>query len=132
MAKKIKTGLIVLIAVVFLLFYVVGYDVPYSKNLSLIDPLLTPTVIWLMIAFLGVALLLTLVSVIISIRKGNGHKVVNNIPLTKIGWGVSIMLVVIMGLTLWLTDYVTMFILSSVILILIAFIMVIVSTIKKA
>ena len=99
MAKKVKIVLIILIAISFLAFYTLGYDVPSLRNPSLIEPVMTPFIIGLMIGILLIAIVLTVVSIICGIRKGNGRKVVNNIPLTKIGWGVMALLLISLILT---------------------------------
>ena len=148
-SQLVKTVLIVITAICFLLFYMIGYDMPSLRNPALTEPWLTPLIIWLMIAMLGIAVVLTIGSIIIGIRKGNGKKRCNNIPLTKIGWGVTALLAVTLLLTfltgntdsipvngkaysdsLWLRAS-TMFVLTSAVMMIVAVAIAIVSMIRK-
>ncbi|MDO4820295.1 MAG: hypothetical protein Q3994_07990 [Prevotella sp.] len=64
MAKKIKYILIGLIAVVFILFYCRGYDMPWGGNPEFSEPLFTNIVLWLVVAVLIVAFAVAVISVV--------------------------------------------------------------------
>lgn len=99
MAKRIKICLILLVAVVFALFYLVEYDLPWSKNPAMIEPLLTPLVIWMVIAMVVVAIAAAGASICISLRTGNRKNVVNNIPLKKICWRIAVAVIALLCLS---------------------------------
>ena len=86
MARKIKTGLIILIAVVFLLFYTIGYDMLWEENPEFSSPLLTTVLLWLITAILIIAIATAVTAIIISFRKHNGKRIINGIPVKKITW----------------------------------------------
>lgn len=64
MAKKIKHILIGLIAVVFILFYCIGYDMPWGRNPEFSEPLFTNIVLWLVVVVLIVAFAVAVISVV--------------------------------------------------------------------
>ncbi len=99
MAKRIKVGLILLIAVVFALFYLVEYDLPWGKNPAMIEPLLTPLVIWMSIGMVVVAVAAATASICIGLRTGNHKNVINNIPLKKISWRIAVVIIALLSLS---------------------------------
>ncbi|MBQ0062406.1 MAG: hypothetical protein KBS94_00070 [Prevotella sp.] len=64
MAKKIKHILIGLIALVFILFYCIGFDMPWSRNPEFSEPLFTNIVLWLVVVVLIAAFAVAVISVI--------------------------------------------------------------------
>ena len=86
MEKKVMRLLLLLVAVVFLAFYTVGYDLPYVKNPNLCDPLLTPVLLWMMVVMVVVALLLAVVTGVMSIRKNRTAGMINRINTHRITW----------------------------------------------
>ena len=148
MEKKVKRILIALIALIFLAFYTFGYDLPYVKNPNLTDPLLTPVLLWLMVVMVTVALLLAVVSGVMSIRKNKGRERLNNINISRIGWCVAlpIVLIMIVSFLLGTTSQITvnnhpyensvwlrlgdMFIYTSLIEMVLAVVMIVVCSIK--
>lgn len=130
-----------------MLFYVIGYDIPWSKNPALTEPLLTPLIIWLIVIMAIAAVAVTAASVIISLRKGNNKIVINNIPFKKTNWGITIILIALLCISFGLgnTDAIMlngkaydnglwlrigdMLIITSFVLLLIAFILMILSSV---
>ena len=77
MVKKIKIIFFAVVAVIFIAFYTLGYDMPYVRNQALVEPLLTPVVLWLMIIMLVVTLGIAIGSAVLSFRKQNRKKTGN-------------------------------------------------------
>ena len=99
MSKKIKIILIALIAVVFVAFYTLGYELPYAANPVFIEPMLTPVVIWLMIIMLVAALVAVVLSIVTGAKCRSHETKVNNINTRWIGWGVAVPVALVMLLT---------------------------------
>ncbi len=104
MARKIKTGLIILIAVVFLLFYTVGYDMLWEENPEFSSPLLTTILLWLITAILIIAIATAVIAIIISFKKHNGKHIVNGIPVKKIAWITCACMTVLVIVALLVSD----------------------------
>lgn len=149
MIKKIKISLILLIAVVFLAFYTLGYDMPCSFNPTFNEPMLTPAIIWLMIVMVVATLSIAITSAVIGFKKQNHTSTVNNIRIRRIAWMVAIPVAVTLAATfllsntdaitingtpyndtLWLRTS-TMFIVTAFILIVGAIALILFSTLKR-
>lgn len=149
MSKKIKIILIALIAVVFVAFYTLGYELPYAANPVFIEPMLTPVVIWLMIIMLVAALVAVVLSIVTGAKCQSHETKVNNINTRWIGWGVAVPVALVMLLTflfgstdaidlngraynetIWLRAS-SMFVLTAVILIATAVVLILLSTFKR-
>lgn len=149
MVKKIKIIFFAVVAVIFIAFYTLGYDMPYVRNQALVEPLLTPVVLWLMIIMLVVTLGIAIGSAVLSFRKQNRKKTVNNVPLSKIALIVAVPVALLLLLTflfgsseaisinghvfdeaVWL-KFSNMFIVSAIVLIVGAIGLILYSTIKR-
>lgn len=86
-------------AVVFLLFYLVGYNMPSMWNESINSPLFTDLVIVLMIALLISAFAIALFSKFVSTRKNHTPAIVNGIKGKKVTRLVVLFVAVIMLLS---------------------------------
>ncbi len=99
-SRRIFYLLIGLSVVVFGLFFLVGYDMPFEENPDFNAPLFTNALIVLMCALLLVAFVLAVGSFVVSRRKAAyvGKTDVKQIPETKIArcvWGTLVLLLVI-------------------------------------
>ena len=83
-SQRVFYCLIGLAAVVFALFFLVGYDMPFEENPDFNAPLFTDVLIFLMWALLLLALVLAVYSVVRGYRKTEGsEKIVNGIPVKR-------------------------------------------------
>lgn len=67
-STAVRTVLIVIAAVIFAAFFLVGYEMPFEDNPQFAAPLFTDAVIWLIYVLAGMALVATAVSVGHTIR----------------------------------------------------------------
>lgn len=82
--------LVALIAVMFGLFYLVGYDNPYYDNPDFNAPVLSGALVVFAVAFVAVAFAVWLCALMSGLRKrGFGESVVNGIPTRRISYGVA-------------------------------------------
>lgn len=95
-----RRSVIIVSAVVFVLFYIVGFNMPYMANPSYNAPLLTDWVIWLMWIVLALTCGVLVWSVFVSgkLRKASDGKVFA-VPVRKISWGVTAGLLILMLLS---------------------------------
>lgn len=92
--------IVAVIALVFLSFYLVGYDTPYGADSGFYAPALTDGILILMYLLVLVTLGVMGYSVVKSLRSAKrGEKYVNGIPVQKISYSVSIGTAVVLVLT---------------------------------
>ncbi len=90
--------LIGLVAVVFALFALIGYNRPYEDNPDFSDPLFTDAVLVLMYLLVLIAAGISVWSVLKSL-KYKGERIVNGIPVGKIAAGVALGTLLLLVLT---------------------------------
>lgn len=84
-AGRVFLLLVAAAAVVFGAFYLFGFSVPYEENSNYNAPLLTDLLLWLSYILVGLAVVLTGVSVVRDIRtRMGGEAVTNGIPAARI------------------------------------------------
>lgn len=84
----------------FVLFRLVGFDMPYDENPDYNAPLLTGTLVGFMILLTVVALVMAVVSMVRSVRMNRGEDVVvNNVPARRISVAVAAATVLVLVLT---------------------------------
>jgi len=77
--------LVIIVALVFCAFYLVGFNIPYEDNPSFNAPLLTDAVAAVIYIFILTATTLTICSAVNGIRlRDRSSSTVNNIPATRI------------------------------------------------
>lgn len=77
-------------AVVFLLFWFVGYDRPFDENPNFNAPLFTDAVLALMFIMVFGTIIISLWTMWRSLKiRGKGEQTVNNIPIKKIGYSIT-------------------------------------------
>lgn len=138
-------------AVVFGLFYLIGYDRPFEENPQFTAPLLTNILLVFVALVFLLALALGIWTLAVSIRRRKGEgKVVNGVPVAKITYGIAgftVLLLVVTFLlgsssalsingatyseTFWLKAA-DMFVSSAVILIIVAVAAIVWSRVKGA
>ena len=97
LSHRFLVTMIVITAVVFVAFYLIGYEHPFSEDPDFIEPLLTPVLLGLMILVVVLAVGVTLWAVFVTLRKRKGAPhVVDGIPVATISMTVTIVTVVIM------------------------------------
>lgn len=95
-------ALMAVIAVVFALFFLVGYDRPYEENPNFSEPWLTGTVVSFVLLLLLVAVIVAVWSVVKSLRARQRELTNDNgVPARRIALGVSVGALIIMVVT-WL------------------------------
>lgn len=84
-SSRVLYVLIGVVAVVFALFYLVGFGTPYLPEPSFNAPMFTDAVLWLMALLLLLAAVVAVLAVIKTVRKtGKGDAVSNGIPVRRI------------------------------------------------
>ena len=106
--KNIKTGqistrilyvLVGITVVVFALFYLIGYNMPYMFDPTYNAPLFTDVVLWLLYIMTFLAVSVAVCAVVRGYRRRSRESVVNGIPVARIAWGTLALLVVLLVLT---------------------------------
>lgn len=103
-AEQISTRvlyvLVMLAAVIFGAFFLIGYDVPYEDDPTFNAPVLTDAVLIFIYALVAAAVLLAVAAVVVGIRRGvRSDAVVNNIPAARISWATAALLAVCLTVT---------------------------------
>ena len=89
-SRTILYGMVGIVTVVFIAFYLVGFEMPFSGNPTFNAPLLTDVLLWLMVIMTVAATVAAVVSLIKTIRKtGQSDGMTNGVPERKIAVGVS-------------------------------------------
>lgn len=89
--KRIQHVFFMLIAVVFALFWLIGYDRPYDEDSNFNAPLFTDLLLITTILVLVGAVVVAAWSVVRSLKTtGRGERMSNNIPVWKIGTIVAV------------------------------------------
>ena len=88
-SQRVLYLLITLAAVVFVLFYGIGYDRPFADNPSFNAPLFTDLLLSLMLVLILLAGGLSIWAVVRSVRKlrGSSGGIENNVPAAHISYG---------------------------------------------
>jgi len=91
LSSRIFYILIGVIVVLFALFWIIGYDMPYDDNPDYSAPLLTDALIWFMIVLTFATLGLAVLGAVNGVRKNKGENVVvNNVPARRISVAVVV------------------------------------------
>ena len=100
LSSRIFYILIGVIVVLFALFWIVGYDMPYDDNPDYSAPLLTDALIWFMIVLTFSTFGLAVFGAVNGMRKNKGENVVvNNVPARRISVSVIIGTALLLVLT---------------------------------
>lgn len=106
--KNIKTGqistrilyvLVGITVVVFALFYLIGYNMPYMFDPTYNAPLFTDVVLWLLYIMMFLSVSVAVCAVVRGYRRRSRESVVNGIPVARIAWGTLALLVASLVLT---------------------------------
>lgn len=98
-STRVLYVLVGLIAVVFALFYLVGYNMPYLFDPAYNAPMLTDAVLCLMYLMLVAGVGVAVYSVAKGSKTRNAEKVVNGVPVAKIAWGTAASVAALLVLT---------------------------------
>lgn len=93
-STRILYALVGVAVVVFALFYIVGYNLPYIYDPSYNAPLFTDVVLWLLYAMTLVAICVAACAVWHGYRTRSAEAIVNGIPAARIAWITVALLVV--------------------------------------
>lgn len=95
-------ALMAVIAVVFISFFLVGYDRPFEENPNFREPLLTGTVVSFVLLFLLAAVVVAVWSVSKTLRTRRSDAASHNgVPARRIAWGVVVGSLLLLAFT-WL------------------------------
>ena len=98
-SQRVLYVTVALSAVVFLAFYLVGFDVPYAADPSFKAPLLTDVLLGFTGLLFGLALLVSIVAVVRGVRRaGRREGMTNGIPARKIAcitYGATLLILVL-------------------------------------
>lgn len=96
-SQRVLYGLIGLTVLIFALFFLVGYDLPYIDDPSFNAPLLTDVLLGFMVVLVIVAIAVAVLAVVRAVKKsGRSESMVNNISVKKITVAVLILLAVLL------------------------------------
>ncbi len=98
-SNRILYLLLGLSAVVFCLFYLVGYDVPYVLEPEYNAPVFTDILIIFMYLLLVVSLFVALFAVVKGYKTRSAENIVNGIRVGRIVWGTIVLLVGLLVVT---------------------------------
>ena len=105
LSSRIFYIVIAVSAVLFVLFRLVGYDIPYDENPDYNAPLLTGTLVGYMLVLVVATLALMVWGLLRSLKASSSeNRVVNNVPARRIAVGVAAGFVCVLLLTLLLSD----------------------------
>lgn len=99
MSTRLLYLLVGLTVVIFLLFYLVGYDMPYVFDPEYNAPLLTDVVLLFVYAVVGIAVVVAVVSAVRGAKAHARENVVNGIPVARISRGTAMMVPVVLAVT---------------------------------
>ena len=84
-SQRVLYMIVALSAIVFLAFYLIGYDTPYAGNTSFNAPMLTDVLLGFMWGLLVITTLASIFAVVRGIQRANKNEgVTNGIPARKI------------------------------------------------
>lgn len=99
-SARVMYALIIVVAVIFCAFYLVGFDVPYEENPVFNAPLLTDAVVGMIYLFVLAAAVASVCSIINGRRhRDRSSSVVNGIPVARITAVITILTIACMALT---------------------------------
>lgn len=88
--SRVLYVLVGIIALVFVLFWLVGFDLPYADDPNFNEPLFTNLLMVLMILMVAGGIALVVWSIVHNMKvSGKGESYSNNIPVKKIGYCVA-------------------------------------------
>ena len=91
-STRVLYALVGMAVVLFGLFYLVGFSLPYWADPVLNAPLFTGALVWFMLALTVLAIAIAVVSVVQSVRHASQRGVTNNhVPARKIAVGVALL-----------------------------------------
>ncbi len=100
LSHTILYGMLAVTALVFGLFYLIGYDRPFEENPQFTAPLLTNILLVFIALVFLLALALGIWTLMVSIRRRKGEgKVINGVPVAKITYGIVGFTVLLLVLT---------------------------------
>ena len=84
-SQRVLYVIVALSAIVFLAFYLIGYDTPFAGNTAFNAPMLTDVLLWFMWGLLAITTIASIVAVVRGIRRANRSEgVTNGIPARRI------------------------------------------------
>ncbi len=100
-SQRVLYLLMGIVGIVFVLFFFVGFDRPYTENPDFNAPLFTDAVLLLGVLFLLLVVVLVLVRGLLDIRRwhGEGDGYENNVPRRKITHGLLFLLLAVVVLS---------------------------------
>ena len=86
LSQRVLYVLMGLVTVIFMLFYLIGFDFPYEENPEFNAPLFTDAILWLTMALVGAAVALVVVKRIVDAkrRRASTSACENNVPTRRI------------------------------------------------
>lgn len=100
LSTRVLYALVALAAVVFVVFFAVGYDRPWPEDPSFNEPLLTDAVLWFIYILVICACAAALCSLVRAFRlRDKADNVINNLPAAKIKCCTFGLLIVLLVLT---------------------------------
>lgn len=100
LSNRVLYGWTALTALVFVLFWTVGYDLPFPEDPNFNAPLFTDVLLLLMVLSFIAATVIAVATIVRTARiRSKGEQVVNGIPVKRISYSIAIGLLAIFLLT---------------------------------
>ncbi len=96
---RILFGIVAITFIVFFLFYIVGYDMPYIFEPEYNAPLLTDVLLIFLYFILALALAILVVSIVRGYKKRDRQAFENGIPVVRICFGTVILVILCLAVT---------------------------------
>ncbi len=96
---RILFGIVAITFIVFFLFYIVGYDMPYIFEPEYNAPLLTDVLLIFLYFILALALAILVVSIVRGYKKRDRQAFENGIPVVRICFGTVILVILCLVVT---------------------------------
>lgn len=88
-----------LAVIIFGLFFLVGYNMPFLAEPEYNAPLFTDVVLWFLYLMVVLAAAVTIIAVMRGYRERQTEKFVNGVPAARIAWTTAVLLAAVMLLT---------------------------------
>lgn len=98
-STRILYILVGIAVVVFALFYLIGYNMPYMFDPTYNAPMFTDVVLWLLYLMTFITLCVAVAAVVKGYRNRSSESIVNGVPAARIAWCTVALLVVSLVVT---------------------------------
>lgn len=98
-SMRIFYAMVCVAVLIFGLFFLVGYNMPFLSEPEYNAPLFTDAVMWFVYLMLVAATAVAVVALVKGYKKRQTERVVNGVPAARVAWGTVALLVVLLVVT---------------------------------